>query len=76
MSGHVRSERPVTFVRNQRSHWSGKRTWLRKQRLDTAAPAEFATILEVVVSFAEPLIGNDPAAITWNPFEQAWSGTG
>ena len=50
--------------------------WLRKQRLDTAAPAEFATILEVVVSFAEPLIGNDPAAITWNPFEQAWSGTG
>ncbi len=50
--------------------------WLRKQRLDTAAPAEFATILEVVVSFAEPLIGNDPAAITWNPYEQAWSGTG
>jgi hypothetical protein len=26
MSGHVRPERPVTFRRNLRSGWSGKRT--------------------------------------------------
>ena len=28
MSGHVRPERPVTFVRNQRSRWAGIRTIL------------------------------------------------
>jgi hypothetical protein len=50
--------------------------WLRKQRLDTAAPAEFAKVLEVVVSFADPLISNDPTVTMWNPFEQAWSSTG
>lgn len=50
--------------------------WLGKQRLHTEAPAEFATVLEVVVSFADPLISNDPAVSVWNPFEQAWSGTG
>jgi hypothetical protein len=50
--------------------------WLRKQRLETAAPTEFATVLEAVVSFADPLIGNDPTAITWDPFEQAWSPSG
>jgi len=50
--------------------------WLRKQRLDTAAPAEFAKVLEVVVSFADPLISSDPSATIWNPFEEAWRGTG
>ncbi len=50
--------------------------WLRKQRLDAAAPAEFATVLEVVASFADPLISNDPRATTWNPFVEAWGDTG
>jgi predicted nucleotidyltransferase component of viral defense system len=50
--------------------------WLRKQRLETAAPAEFATVLELVISFADPLISNDPSATTWNPFAEAWGGTG
>lgn len=50
--------------------------WLRKQRLEAAAPAEFATVLEVVVSFADPLLSDDPTASTWNPFEEAWSGIG
>jgi exosortase/archaeosortase family protein len=31
MGGHVRSERPVTFKRNQRSNWAGIRN-LRRQR--------------------------------------------
>ncbi len=47
--------------------------WLRKQRLESLAPAEFATVLEAVISFADPLIRNDPTAITWDAFEQAWS---
>ncbi|MHB8816579.1 MAG: nucleotidyl transferase AbiEii/AbiGii toxin family protein [Steroidobacteraceae bacterium] len=50
--------------------------WLRKQRLETAAPAEFATVLELVISFADPLISNDPSTTTWNPFAEAWGGTG
>ncbi len=50
--------------------------WLRKQRLETSAPAEFATVLELVISFADPLISNDPTAISWDPFEQAWSRSG
>lgn len=50
--------------------------WLRKQRLDAAAPAEFATVLETVAFFADPVISNDPTAITWKPFEKAWSETG
>jgi predicted nucleotidyltransferase component of viral defense system len=51
-------------------------SWLRKQRLEAGTPADFATVLEVVISFADPLISNDPAAATWNPLEQAWSSTG
>jgi Nucleotidyl transferase AbiEii toxin, Type IV TA system len=50
--------------------------WLRKQRLETSAPAEFATVLELVISFADPVISNDPIAISWDPFEQAWSRSG
>src|SRR6185437_11369999 len=51
-------------------------SWLRKQRLETSAPPEFATVLELVVSFADPLISNDPTVSMWNPFEEAWSSTG
>ena len=32
MSGHVRPERPVTFVRNRRSRWSGKRIYAARAR--------------------------------------------
>jgi hypothetical protein len=38
MSGHVRPERPVTFKRNQRSGWSGIRTWLAHWEERWAAP--------------------------------------
>ncbi len=51
-------------------------SWLRKQRLETSAPPEFATVLELVVYFADPLISNDPTVSMWNPFEEAWSSTG
>ena len=46
--------------------------WLRKQRLETSAPAEFATVLELVISFADRLISNDPTATIWNPLKGAW----
>jgi hypothetical protein len=49
--------------------------WLRKQRLEVSTPTEFATVIELVISFADPLISNDPSATKWSPFQGAWSGT-
>ncbi len=48
MPGHVRPEQPVTFVRNQRSHWSGKRTsqaWVALEPVVRSKPA-FARWIE------------------------------
>lgn len=47
--------------------------WLRKQRLEAAAPADFASVLELVISFADPVIGDDPTMSSWSPLERAWS---
>lgn len=57
------------FAEIAQSRWLA---WLRKQRLEAAAPADFTTVLEVVISFAEPVIGNDPAVVSWNPLEGTW----
>jgi len=47
--------------------------WLRKQRLDALAPAEFSTVLEVVISFAEPVIvGNGASPSSWDPRRRTW----
>ncbi len=49
--------------------------WLRKQRLAAAAPLEFSTVLDLVISFADPVIGNDPPVTSWNPLEGTWNRT-
>lgn len=49
--------------------------WLQKQRLDTAAPPEFAKVPEVVRPFCRALISNEPTVSTWNPFEETSSST-
>ena len=46
--------------------------WLRKQRLDTAIPNDFATVLDVVESFSDPLIANSSVQI-WNPATRKWA---
>jgi Nucleotidyl transferase AbiEii toxin, Type IV TA system len=46
--------------------------WLRKQRLDTAIPNDFATVLDVVESFTDPLIANNSVQI-WNPATLKWA---
>ena len=46
--------------------------WLRKQRLDTAIPNDFATVLDVVESFTDPLIANNSVQI-WNPATRKWA---
>ena len=45
--------------------------WLRRRRLE--APADFATVLELVLSFADPVIGDAPTMSSWNPLEGAWA---
>jgi hypothetical protein len=46
--------------------------WLRKQRLDSVIPNDFATVLDVIESFSDPLIANNPVQI-WNPATRKWA---
>ena len=46
--------------------------WLRKQRLESAAPEDFATVLELVVSFADPVLSDAQTMTSWNPLEKVW----
>jgi len=47
--------------------------WLRKQRLDAVAPVEFSIVVEVVTSFADPVIVSDAAAPgSWDPLRGTW----
>ena len=46
--------------------------WLRKQRLDTVIPNDFATVLGVVESFSDPLIANNSVQI-WKPATRKWA---
>jgi len=59
----------IGFPEIAQSRWLA---WLRKQRLESAAPENFATVLELVVSFADPVLGDDPTVTSWNPIERAW----
>ena len=46
--------------------------WLKKQRLDTAIPNDFSAVLDVVASFSDPLIANNPVQI-WSPSTRNWT---
>jgi len=46
--------------------------WLRKQRLESAIPNEFATVLEVLESFADPVIASSTVE-TWRPSTRRWN---
>lgn len=54
------------------ARWSA---WLRKQRLETAIPTEFAVVLGYVVSFADPIIANESGSRgAWAPEQRRWLG--
>jgi predicted nucleotidyltransferase component of viral defense system len=54
------------------ARWSA---WLRKQRLETAIPTEFAVVLDYVVSFADPIIANQSGSRgAWDPEQRRWRG--
>jgi hypothetical protein len=46
--------------------------WLRKNRLESAIPADFAVVLDVVRAFADPVIVAEVGDKTWNPVRGAW----
>ena len=59
----------IGFPEIAQSRWLA---WLRKQRLESAAPEDFATVLELVVSFADPLLSDDQTMTSWNPLKRVW----
>jgi hypothetical protein len=47
--------------------------WLRKQKLETTIPTEFSTVLDYVVSFADPIISGQARDLgSWNPVQRRW----
>jgi predicted nucleotidyltransferase component of viral defense system len=46
--------------------------WKRKHHLDAKAPAEFSTVLELLISFADPVLVSGAAPGTWEPLQRKW----
>ena len=59
----------IGFPEIAQSRWLA---WLRKQRRESAAPEDFATVLELVVSFAASVLSDDQTMTSWNPLERVW----
>jgi hypothetical protein len=51
------------------ARWSA---WLRKQRLETTVPTEFAVVLDYVISFADPVIADQSLLGVWDPERRRW----
>jgi len=52
------------------SRWAA---WLRKQRLEATIPIEFSSVLENVISFADPIIIDEAdGSRTWEPMHRRW----
>lgn len=47
-------------------------TWRRKQRLERFTPVNFADLLELCITFADPVLQGDVAQQQWNPASQSW----
>lgn len=47
--------------------------WLKKQRLESRVSAEFSIVLDLVTSFADPVIAADHPLGRWNPVERSWA---
>ena len=48
--------------------------WLKKQRIESRVPAEFSIVLDLVASFADPVMAADCPLGTWNSVEARWVG--
>jgi hypothetical protein len=47
--------------------------WRRKQQLEDRLPDQFAEVIAVVVTFADPIIADTAAGLAWDPASGAWS---
>jgi hypothetical protein len=59
----------VGYAELGQARWSA---WLRKQRLETTIPTEFAVVLDCVVSFADPVITDQLDLGAWDPEQRLW----
>jgi predicted nucleotidyltransferase component of viral defense system len=48
--------------------------WLKKQRIESRAPAEFSIVLDLVALFADPVMAADCPLGTWISVERRWVG--
>jgi hypothetical protein len=46
--------------------------WLKKQRIESRVPAEFSTVIDLVTSFADPVMAADRRLGTWNAVDGQW----
>jgi Nucleotidyl transferase AbiEii toxin, Type IV TA system len=47
--------------------------WRRRQRLDERLPADFAEVLDAVITFADPCLIGDPDPGTWDAARSRWT---
>jgi hypothetical protein len=40
--------------------------WLKKQKMETVIPTEFSAALDLVISFADPVLAGDRIAGRWD----------
>ena len=46
--------------------------WLRRQLLTDRLPDDFATVVDLVVRFADPILSERATGLVWRPEQQAW----
>lgn len=46
--------------------------WRRRQRLDGTKPEKFQDLLDAVIRFADPALGDEPTSRAWNPQRREW----
>lgn len=65
---------PLTAVLREYAELAQPRwaAWLKKQKLEAAAPIRFASVLEYVSGFADPVIQNKVAGRRWSSAQLQW----
>ena len=58
------------FATTAQPKWT---TWRRRLELDEHLPESFATVIDEVVTFADPLLVFSPLHATWNPTRATWA---
>ena len=46
--------------------------WRRRSRIEARAPERFADVLDAVIAFADPLLGQELTTHTWSDGAREW----